>query len=218
MRSTKPPSPLGSALAWFGESCRWISPRMARALTLALAVGGGSVTPCAEKGSSSVAPLRHVWPAPPAESRVVYVQSISGPADLGIRPSSWNRFSNFLTGGNREKEKLAKPFGVALDEQDNLCVTDTATGWVWFFDRTRKSCQHWAKVGRFTFVSPVAIAKRKGIFYVADSGLQKVLAFDGKGKLLFEISQELHRPPDWPFRRRTCSWPTPLPIISRSSS
>jgi sugar lactone lactonase YvrE len=166
------------------------------ATAFALALAGFWILPSTAAANKEPvgASFQSVWPPPPADPRIAYVQSISGPADLGIRPSGWSRFANLMTGANRGKEKLAKPFGIALDEADNLCLTDTGTGRIWFFDRARKSCQHWDKVGRFAFVSPVAVSKRKGIFYVADSVLQRVLAFDGKGKLRFEISQELNRP------------------------
>ncbi len=171
---------------------RWLFAGAAGALALA---GFGIFPSLTAANKEPVgAAIPSVWPPPPAEPRVAYLQSISGPADLGIRPSGWNRFANLVTGGNRGKEKLVKPFGIALDELDNLCLTDTGTGRVWFFDRARKRVQSWEKAGGFRFASPVAIAKRKGIFYVADSALQKVVAFDGQGKLLFAIDQGVTRP------------------------
>lgn len=142
--------------------------------------------------AEAAAPI--VWPAPPDEPRIAFVQSVSGPSDFGVRPSAWKRFSNLATGGDRGKEKLVKPFGVALDEQDNLCLTDTGTGRVWFFDLARNRAQSWDKAGRFAFALPVAIAKRKGIFYVADSSLQKVIAFDIEGKFVRLFDREMTRP------------------------
>jgi DNA-binding beta-propeller fold protein YncE len=135
-----------------------------------------------------------VWPPPPAEPRISYVKSISGPMDLGIRPSVWNRFSNMTTGADQGKEKLVKPFGLALDERDNLCVTDMGTGRVWLFDLAKKRAQFWNKIGKYAFVSPVAIAKRNNAIFVADSALQQVVAFNDKGKFLFALNQELQRP------------------------
>ena len=165
-------------------------------VAFAMALSGFGLFPslaAANKGLVDAA-IPNVWPPPPAEPRVAYLQSISGPVDLGIRPSGWNRFANLVTGGNRGKEKLVKPFGIALDELDNLCLTDTGTGRVWFFERARKRVQSWEKAGGFSFASPVAIAKRKGIFYVADSVLQKVVAFDSQGKFSFAIDQAMTRP------------------------
>lgn len=184
--------PRTNRLPGLTEADRW--PPGLRCSLIVLGVFLASFTRSAERNGSSDAQMLGLWPAPPGEPRVRFVQSIAGPADLGIKPSGWSRLAGLLTGADRRKEKLVKPFGVAFDEADNLCLTDTATGWVWFFDRARKSCQHWESAGRFRFVAPVAVAKRKGVFYVADSGAPGVVAFDGRGRLLFEIASALERP------------------------
>lgn len=147
----------------------------------------------AGQGPEGAAPSQ-VWPAPPAEPRIAFARSISGPADLGLRPSGWKRFSNLVTGGNKGKEKLAKPFGLALDEQDNLCLTDTGTGQIWYFDRARRRMRIWDKIGPYTFPAPVAIAKRHDRLYVADSVLRKVVVFDEQGKFQLAIQETLTRP------------------------
>jgi len=147
----------------------------------------------AEKKSPVKAPPR-VWPSPPAEPRVSFVQSIAAPTDLGVRASFWGRIGNFFTGGDRGREKLVKPMGIALDEANNLCVTDTGAGAVCFFDRSAKRFQRWTKIGRHTLDSPVAILRSKGAFYLADSGLRKVLVFRNQKELLLEISDDLQRP------------------------
>ena len=50
------------------------------------------------------------------------------------------------------------------------------------------------KVGKVRFSSPVSVARRQGVFYVADSGLGAVIAFDDAGKLRFTITNHLQRP------------------------
>src|SRR5262249_5231412 len=52
----------------------------------------------------------------------------------------------------------------------------------------------WEAIGNTRFEAPVAVARRNGIFYVADSELGKVLAFDEKGRELFTIAAPLQRP------------------------
>jgi DNA-binding beta-propeller fold protein YncE len=168
----------------------WTSPwwQSAAAVAAALALG------CA----TTVAPERVAttpcWPPPPAEPRVVYVQSITGPADLGLRASLWGRLAKALTGGTRRSEAFIKPFGVALDEAGNLCVTDTGAAQVVFFDRQRKAYRRWNQVGPYAFVSPVAVARQNGLFYVADSGLGRVVVFNEQGQLRYEIAAPLERP------------------------
>ena len=168
---------------------------MLRSLRFAVGMCSVVVLPLAVVASarpSTNAPL--VWPAPPDAPRLAYVQSISQPADVGIKAAGLTRLGRWLTGSNKGNESLQKPFGVALDEQDNLCLTDTAANVVCFFDRADKKWQRWGKIGELTFSCPVAVAKHGSTLFVADSGLGSVVAFDLKGKLLFQTTNHLERP------------------------
>jgi sugar lactone lactonase YvrE len=147
-----------------------------------------------KEGSAAAKPVYRVWPEPPAEPHVAYLQSVYKPADAGVRWSGTKRLSHWLFGADTGQGSLTRPFGVALDEADNLCIADTGAAMVCFLDRTRKTWQSWDKIGSMELISPVAFVKQKSTFIVADSGLRKVLAFDGKGKLLFEFAQPMIRP------------------------
>jgi sugar lactone lactonase YvrE len=135
-----------------------------------------------------------VWPPAPDAPRIAYVHSFTRPSDLGIRQSAFTRFGHWLTGSEKGNEALAKPFGLALDENDNLCLTDTGVNRVSFFDRSKMKWQSWNQIGRIRLASPVAVARSQGIFYVADSALASVLAFNSSGKLLLQITNHLERP------------------------
>jgi sugar lactone lactonase YvrE len=135
-----------------------------------------------------------VWPAPPESARIVYVQTVLRPADLGLKFSPFTRFGHWLTGSDKGNEPLLKPFGLALDEKDNLCVTDTGANAVCYYDQAKKKWYRWQKIGGFQFVSPVAVAKRSGTFYVADSGLGRVIVFGEDEKLQTQLTNHLSRP------------------------
>lgn len=137
---------------------------------------------------------RRAWPPPPAQPRVALERLVRGPADLGIRPSGWRRFTNVLTGSDRGREQFVRPQGVAVDEAGNLCVTDPGAGAVFLFDLAGRRSRRWTGAGRERFVNPVAVARSRGITFVADTGLAKVLAFDDRGRLAFSISNHLARP------------------------
>jgi sugar lactone lactonase YvrE len=122
------------------------------------------------------------------------VQSFSRPADLGIKQSVFTRVGHWITGSEKGNELLVKPFGLALDEHDNLCLTDTGANTVCYFDGVKKKWESWSQVGGVRFSAPVAVAKSQGTFYVADSALASVLAFSEGGKLLFRITNHLERP------------------------
>lgn len=134
------------------------------------------------------------WPPPPAEPCIVYVRYIYGPKDIGVKPSSFMRFANWITGVGQDRLKLDKPFGLSVDDADNLLVTDTGGSEVCFLDLARKKWLRWKSAGKQRFVSPVAGVHHGQIFFVADSALGKVIAFDEKGKVHFEITNELARP------------------------
>lgn len=138
--------------------------------------------------------VSRVWPEPPAAPRIAYVQSIHGATDLGVRFSGFKRFSRWLLGANESEEILNRPFGVTLDENGNLCLTDTGMGAVCYYDHSNKSWFVWNHIGKTQLMSPVAVVKHNNTFYVADSVLQKVLAFDIRGRLLFELAQVFERP------------------------
>jgi sugar lactone lactonase YvrE len=135
-----------------------------------------------------------VWPAPPEAPRIVYLKSVRQPGDVGAKISGFNRFANWITGAEKGREQLLKPFGVALDEADNLCLTDTGANAVCFFDVAKKKWMRWDRIEKRRFVSPVAVAKRNGIFFIADSGLSAIVAFDENGKFVFQTTNHLERP------------------------
>jgi sugar lactone lactonase YvrE len=172
-------------------------PGCAVLLCAAALAGLASLSGCATgKSQALAAPLTppQVWPAPPDPPRVATVQCIARPADLGIKVSTWGKFANWVTGADKGNEPLVKPFAVALDESDNLCLTDTAANAVCCLDRAQKKRYRWDRIGKLRFVSPVAIARHQGTFFVADSGLKAVVAFDQQGRLSFLITNKLEMP------------------------
>jgi DNA-binding beta-propeller fold protein YncE len=134
------------------------------------------------------------WPPPPDKARVVYVRDITGPKDIGVKPAFFSRLGNWITGVGSDSKKLDKPFGLSLDDAGNLLVTDTGNGMVCHLDLARKKWRRWSGAGKTRFLSPVAAVHHDRTFFVADSALGKVLAFDDRGKVRFEITNELERP------------------------
>ncbi len=161
------------------------------AISLVVIVVSGCTT---SKPSRPTETTQLIWPAPPDAPRIAYVQAISSPADLGIKVSAGVRAVRWIFGSNKDAQFLVKPFGVALDENDNLCLTDTGANAVCFYNRTKKTWQRWDKVGTVRFASPVGVAKRGGTIFVADSELAAVIVFSTDGKLLFTITNGLQRP------------------------
>jgi DNA-binding beta-propeller fold protein YncE len=150
---------------------------------------------CASGPAPSAPPAASlVWPAPPNPARFAYEQSIHGPADLGVKRSTFGRFADWLTGETHGSGAFVRPFGVALDEAGGLCVTDTAAKLVGCFDARARRWHRWTRVDKLDFESPVSVAKRGDVLYVADSGLGQVVAFGLDGKLRFRCGAPLLRP------------------------
>lgn len=135
-----------------------------------------------------------VWPSPPAEPRIQWIGEVTRPTDLDMPVPFISRIGNFLTGGERGRERLVRPFGVGVDEAGNLCVTDTGAGAVSYYDLTRHQYRRWTEVGGQRFDFPVAVAKHQGLIYVADSGRQEVVVFTEQGQLQRRIREEVDRP------------------------
>lgn len=172
-----------------GLNCR--SSRVAGAVLLALLLSACSGSRPAEPAAPQAA---LVWPAPPEPARVAFVQSVYRPRDLGARAPGLVRFGRWITGSEKGNERLIKPFGIALDEKDNLCLTDTGANAVCFYERVTKKWSRWTQVGALRFAAPVAVAKSGEVIYVADSALGKLIAFDTSGQLRFATNDGLGRP------------------------
>jgi len=138
--------------------------------------------------------VRLVWPPAPDDPRIAYESSFSGPEDLGMRSQRRRSVFDMIVGKPKDEHRLVKPFGIAVDRELNLCLTDTGSSAVWFFDFKRKRYKYWDTIGSIHLVSPVAVAKSGSRFYVADSQLGMVLSFKQDGELLNVISNELTRP------------------------
>jgi hypothetical protein len=156
------------------------------------------VTGCAAHqrtpATASAASTPKVWPAPPEIARISYVQSVLRPSDIGIKFSPFTRFGHWITGSEKGNEPLLKPFGLALDENDNICLTDTGANAVCYYDRAKKKWHRWTNIGDVRLASPVAVVKHGGTFFVADSALRRIIAFKEDGKISFQITNRLGRP------------------------
>jgi len=162
-----------------------------RGALLAITLATGCATPPQPPPPAPVPDL--VWPAPPDPPRIRYVQSIRVPADVGMRRNAAVRFFRWVTGAD-EEDRLAKPFGIAVDEVGNLCLTDTATASVSVIDTAKKTWHRWDRAGSVPLISPVAIAKRRETVFVADSALGAVIVFSDRGKLIQQLTNHLERP------------------------
>ena len=160
---------------------------MIAVITLLVASGCGARSPIkAPKEEVPLEPL--VWPKPPAEPRVHFLRSISGPQDAGIAKPLFRRMIDALAG--RGEEHFIRPTGVA--ERDGvLYVADPGAQALWILDPPQDRVVKVEQVGQETLASPVAVAVRPdGAVFVADTVLKKVFLLDRQGKLVRVAAEE----------------------------
>jgi DNA-binding beta-propeller fold protein YncE len=126
------------------------------------------------------------WPAPPDRPRIRFVRTVAGPADLGIRPSFWERVGGMLAG--RDPEAFVRPAGVA-SRDGVLYVADPGGPAVWILDARVGRSRRVGSAGGQPLVSPVALALAAGDqVFVADSALARVFRLDGAGRTVATIT------------------------------
>lgn len=154
------------------------------------AAGCGSVPPVANPETPAET---LVWPKSPAEPRIRYVRSFSGPHDLGISKSFFQRLMETLTG--KTEEYFIRPTGVA-EREGVLYVADPGAQALWIFNLSERRFVKIHQAGKTSLVSPVAVAVRSdGAVFVADSWLKKIFLLDREGKLLQTLAEDgLERP------------------------
>ena len=119
--------------------------------------------------------LGQVWPAPPSAPRIQYVTAFSGPAELGIQPSFWSRFSDLAAG--EESLDMVRPMSVAAAPDGKVIyVADPEANCVHRYDLQKGHYGCLVTESGGALASPVGLAvSGDGSLYVADSGLGAVL-------------------------------------------
>lgn len=160
---------------------------------MALLLAGGCGAPVLAPTTDPAAAAALVWPKPPEQPRIRYLQSVAGPQDWGIERSLLRRLADALTGGGAEL--FARPSAVA-EAGGVLYVADPGAQALWILDRPRSRSARLTQIGGEALVSPVALALRAdGAVFVADTVLKKVFLLDLDGVLIRSFAtQGLERP------------------------
>ncbi len=115
------------------------------------------------------------WPAPPQPARIQYIGEFSGPGDLGLQRSFWQRVTTLMAGS--ADTALVRPMAVAaVGDAGQIYVADPGAACVHRFDRVANRYQCLVGPGGTRLPSPVGLAvSAGGQLYVADSRLGRVL-------------------------------------------
>ena len=146
---------------------------------LCLLVGLGLLTAC---GSLSKQDEHWVWPLPPEEPRLKYIESIRSSKD--VKPDS--AFDTFkqLVGGMAQDVSLIKPYGVAAFNK-TIYVTDTILGRLLVFNQDKKTFKVFGSKGAGRLDKPIDVAvDQQGQIYVTDAHQARVIVYDSEGLYL----------------------------------
>lgn len=133
------------------------------------------------------------WPAPPEKARIAWIQEIRTAAEAGIREGLWRRFVRFVTG--ESFVPLGRPYGVYVDDEDRLYVTDPEQGIVHLYDRPGGRYRALGAEKEFARATPIGVTGDGGeSVYITDSAGGRVLRYDRKDNRLSAFAVSLHRP------------------------
>ena len=113
-----------------------------------------------------------VWPRPPDTPRIKWLSQWRGKKDFG----NSGQVMAFLIGDEKD-ERLRRPSGIVADPEGNIYVADSEQRLIFVFDQQKKTLRF---LGFGSLAGPVGLAidNKRGIIYVSDSRLKKVMGFD----------------------------------------
>ncbi len=169
--------------------------RVAVALGIAVLALGGCTGGSERAGDETVTEL--YWPLPPEQPRIKYVRSIRDRRDIGVTGD--RSLADSLLGERDQApiKALKKPYGVHVDMNGRIFVTDTGWGKVLVFDPANKKFDVWGLAGQGTLLKPIGVTSdSSGRVYITDIAQQRVMVYDGNGEFVTAMggAGELHTP------------------------
>jgi DNA-binding beta-propeller fold protein YncE len=144
-----------------------------------------------------------VWPAPPAEAKIVFSRSLYGNQDL--KRSFLGKIKDFLFGRSTQFV-IGKPYGVVYDGKSKIYIADTAKKGILELDLSAGTSRFFNSLGPHgTLVEPIyVILDSHDSIYVSDTELGRVVVFGPDHKFARFVGSEtdLERPVGMAFDER----------------
>jgi DNA-binding beta-propeller fold protein YncE len=115
---------------------------------------------------------KYIWPQPPATPRIQWIASWSSRKDFGGSAQLMNMLI-----GEEKVEQLRRPNGIVADSAGNVYVADSEQRIIFVFDLEKKNLRF---IGLGSLAGPVGLAidNKRGIVFVSDSRMKKVLGIN----------------------------------------
>lgn len=116
----------------------------------------------------------YLWPRPPATPRIKWLAQWANKKDFGTS----GQIMEFLIGEERV-EQLRRPNGIVADSAGSVYVADSEQRIIFVFDMEKRALRF---LGFGSLAGPVGLAidNKRGIIFVSDSRLKRVIGFDKK--------------------------------------
>lgn len=132
------------------------------------------------------------WPEPPDPPKITFVQNLTQPKDVGVKPSWFKKVIHFLF-GERQAPYVIRPSGVTVDEEGGVYIGDTGLQVVHYFNGKNHEYRQYFRLpepyGRLKNPIGVAIDGSKRL-YVTDADLNRVFVYDQEGEPVRIIGRE----------------------------
>ena len=130
-------------------------------------------------------PFKLVWPLPPEKPRIKYYDTLRTEED--VKPKKGIAQTLF---GEERQFSLLKPYGVVVDDEGRVYVSDV--GRVVVFDKKGQRLYFIGDRGVVKLMRPLGMFydKKDKLLYVADSVLDRVIVFTLDGRPVREIGQK----------------------------
>jgi DNA-binding beta-propeller fold protein YncE len=136
-----------------------------------------------------------VWPPPPEQPRIRYVQSYSAASAFTQPTGFFGKLADWILGAERREQWLIQPVGIAVRADGLLAIADPGSHAVHLLDRRANEHRVIVETDADPLRSPVGVAfDTNGWLYVTDSEQGRVCVFDEDGDPEFSFKEHLQRP------------------------
>jgi sugar lactone lactonase YvrE len=132
-----------------------------------------------------------VWPNPPAQARIEFVQNITKPEDLGITPGFFSRLASLFVG--KQETRLIRPTAAVTTPEEVIYVADPGLKAIHRFDIKQKEHDMLRPKDAATFRSPVGLTvdAMNDRIYVSDSAMNRIYVIDKQAEYLVPINTNM---------------------------
>jgi DNA-binding beta-propeller fold protein YncE len=136
-----------------------------------------------------------VWPSPPDQPRIRFVQSLTSTEQLKQKKGFFEKLISIIGGSESAKNWFVQPVGVTVSPKGIVVVTDPGAHGIHLLNIGKKEYDFVGTTKFGAFKSPVGCAfDDDGNLYVTDSEAGRVIVFDDDLDPEKEITAGLHRP------------------------